>query len=196
MSRDDLFSRWSERRARVSREEAEATAKPPEAPAEAELPEPQTEAEEDALLARLGLPRPEDVAGAEVRKFLAKGVPEFLRRRALRALWRSDPTFAVLDGLNDYDEDFNLPKYNQKVLATAYQVGKGIVREIEVAVTSGAEAEEAPAEEALAEVSEEGPEEVAENAVTEAEEATIADVDTEDDVPERTFAPKRMSFET
>ena len=194
MSRDDLFSRWSERRARVSREEAEATAKPPEAPAEAELPEPQTEAEEDALLARLGLPRPEDVAGAEVRKFLAKGVPEFLRRRALRALWRSDPTFAVLDGLNDYDEDFNLPKYNQKILATAYQVGKGIVREIEVAVTSGAD--EVAADEAEADVPEGVPQGVAAEAAAEAEEATLVDAGAEDDIPARTFAPKRMSFET
>ncbi len=40
--------------------------------------------------------------------FLQDGVPEELRRLALRKLWRSNPIFANLDGLNDYDEDFRL----------------------------------------------------------------------------------------
>ncbi len=38
--------------------------------------------------------------------FLRDGVPDALRRRALRKLWLSDPVLANLDGLNDYDEDF------------------------------------------------------------------------------------------
>jgi hypothetical protein len=38
--------------------------------------------------------------------FLKKGVPEELKNLALRKLWRSNPIFANLDGLNDYDEDF------------------------------------------------------------------------------------------
>ncbi len=38
--------------------------------------------------------------------FLRDGVPEILRRQALRKLWLSDPVLANLDGLNDYDEDF------------------------------------------------------------------------------------------
>lgn len=41
--------------------------------------------------------------------FLKDGVPEALTRLALRKLWRSDPVLAVLDGLNDYDEDYNTP---------------------------------------------------------------------------------------
>ncbi len=40
--------------------------------------------------------------------FLAEGVPEELARAALRKLWRSDPVFADLDGLDDYDEDFSI----------------------------------------------------------------------------------------
>jgi len=40
--------------------------------------------------------------------FLADGVPEELTRAALRRLWRTDPVFANLDGLNDYDEDFSI----------------------------------------------------------------------------------------
>jgi len=42
--------------------------------------------------------------------FLADGVPEDLARAALRKLWHSDPEFAVLDGLNDYDEDYTIVK--------------------------------------------------------------------------------------
>jgi uncharacterized protein DUF3306 len=38
--------------------------------------------------------------------FLRDGVPEELKRLALRKLWLSDPVLANLDGLNDYDEDF------------------------------------------------------------------------------------------
>jgi hypothetical protein len=38
--------------------------------------------------------------------FLGDKVPDALRNAALRKLWRSDPVFANLDGLNDYDEDF------------------------------------------------------------------------------------------
>ncbi len=38
--------------------------------------------------------------------FMREGVPEVLRRRALRKLWLSDPVLANVDGLNDYDEDF------------------------------------------------------------------------------------------
>lgn len=40
--------------------------------------------------------------------FLAPGVPDDLARLALRKLWRTDPVFANLDGLNDYDEDFTV----------------------------------------------------------------------------------------
>ncbi len=47
--------------------------------------------------------------GSDYTPFLRKGVPEHLTRQALRKLWRSDPVFANLDGLNDYDEDFAKP---------------------------------------------------------------------------------------
>ena len=38
--------------------------------------------------------------------FMREGVPEELKRRALRKLWTTDPIFAGLDGLNDYDDDY------------------------------------------------------------------------------------------
>ncbi len=58
--------------------------------------------------------------------FLREGVPEHLKRQALRKLWRSDPLLANLDGLNDYDEDFAaLYAAASKAVKTAYRVGRG-----------------------------------------------------------------------
>lgn len=59
--------------------------------------------------------------------FLREGVPEEIRRQALRALWRSDPVLANLDGLNDYDEDFTHVRTMSKAVRTAYRVGKGFL---------------------------------------------------------------------
>ena len=78
--------------------------------------------------------------------FLQAGVPEELRRRALRKLWRLNPVFANLDGLNDYDEDFTDAATVVQGLKTLYQVGKGMVtpedEAAEAAKTAVAEGEE------------------------------------------------------
>jgi len=57
--------------------------------------------------------------------FLKKNAPDHLKRLALRKLWQSHPVFAVLDGLNDYDEDFTDAALVVEGLQTAYRVGKG-----------------------------------------------------------------------
>jgi hypothetical protein len=57
--------------------------------------------------------------------FLQDGVPEALRRQALRRLWRLNPVFANLDGLNDYDEDFSAGGIIAENIKTIYKVGKG-----------------------------------------------------------------------
>ncbi len=62
---------------------------------------------------------------ADFTAFLQAGVPEALRRRALRRLWRLNPVFAVLDGLNDYDEDFTAGGIIAENIKTIYKVGKG-----------------------------------------------------------------------
>lgn len=64
--------------------------------------------------------------GSDFTVFLKEGVPEALRRRALRKLWRLNPVFANLDGLNDYDEDFTIVTTLAANLKTLYQVGKGM----------------------------------------------------------------------
>ncbi len=63
--------------------------------------------------------------------FLNKKVPEALRRAALRKLWTSDPVLACLDGLNDYDEDYNLVDTTITAAQTAYKVGRGYLEDIE-----------------------------------------------------------------
>jgi len=127
-----------------------------------------------------------------VKRFLAKNVPDFLRRRALRTLWKSHPTFAVLDGLNDYDEDFNLPEFNQKIIGTSYQVGKGIVRKVEELLEDDElDVAEVEAEDDENEIS--APEVIEEQLVL-----TVAETDVVDPVEESvpTYAPRRMRFDT
>ncbi len=57
--------------------------------------------------------------------FMAKGVSERLRNRALRQLWRSNPILANVDGLNDYDEDFRDLGLGLQGLKTSYDAMKG-----------------------------------------------------------------------
>jgi len=66
-------------------------------------------------------------AESDYTGFLKPGVPEILRRKALRTLWRSNPVFANLDGLNDYDEDFSAVGIVAQEVSSLYKVGKGIV---------------------------------------------------------------------
>ena len=130
---DDFLSRWSSRKRAVTEEEAAEARAESDAPADpAAVPSDATESKagesEEEILARFNLPSPESLGpGDDYSGFMQSGVPEFLRRRALRRLWRSNPVLANLDGLNDYDEDFTSPEETMKVLKTAYQVGRGFL---------------------------------------------------------------------
>ena len=146
---ENLFSRWSSRKRAVAKEEAETVAVP--APSEdgpavsvSEPDAPEAEETEEEILARFGLPSPESLGpGDDYTGFMQTGVPEFLRRRALRRLWRSNPVLANVDGLNDYDEDFTSPEETMKVLKTAYKVGRGFLRDEEETAKDVPEAEDA-----------------------------------------------------
>ncbi|MCI2393750.1 DUF3306 domain-containing protein [Aliiroseovarius sediminis] len=126
MSKTATF--WDRRRAAVQAEaEAEAQAQ-----AQAAL-EAQTLAEksDDDILAELGLPDPDTlVKGDDFTAFMAKAVPEHIRKRALRKLWRSNPVLACVDGLNDYDDDYLAGSYGNAAIATSYQVGKGLLAHV------------------------------------------------------------------
>ena len=142
---DDRFlSRW----ARLKQEER---ARPAEAPAPetakdvAEQPEELDEEARAKLIAEL--PDIETLEeGSDFTAFLQAGVPEELRRRALRKLWRLNPVFANLDGLNDYDDDFTDAATVVQGLKTLYQVGKGMVTPEEEAAETAEAAENSPQE--------------------------------------------------
>lgn len=100
---------------------------------------------DEAVLAELDLPDPDSLGeGDDFTAFMAKAVPERLRRRALRRLWLSNPVLANLDELLDYGEDFTDAATVVENLQTVYRVGKGMVRDedLEPAVEE-AEAEDA-----------------------------------------------------
>lgn len=113
---------WSRRRAGV---EAEAEAREDRA-AEAQDAE-LAERSDEEILAALDLPEPEALDSPDaVQAFLKAEVPQRLKTRALRRLWRLNPMLANLDGLIDYGEDFTDTAMIIEKAQTVYQVGKGM----------------------------------------------------------------------
>lgn len=129
MSRGTDF--WSRRKHAV---EAEADEEQRQVE-DAEIKAQQAELEEkpDAeILDELGLPDPDALEpGQDISGFMQKAVPERLRQRALRQLWKLNPALANLDGLCDYNDDFTNAATDAPGVATAYRVGKGLLKHIE-----------------------------------------------------------------
>ena len=136
---------WSRRKAAVRAEEDAALVT-----AEVQIREDAVAEKDDAtLLAELGLPDPETLeAGDDIRAFMAKAVPEHLRRMALRRLWKINPVLANVDGLVEYGEDFTDCATVVENLQTTYQVGKGMLSHIKAMAreTDVKEIEETPEE--------------------------------------------------
>jgi hypothetical protein len=139
-----FLSRWSRRKREPDREEAAARAgKAAGGAAAAEIDELATgdPAMGDPAMGDPAMGDPEVVAKlpdidsldetSDFTPFMAEGVPEILRRRALRKLWRLNPVFAHLDGLNDYDQDFTDAATVLPNLKSIYKVGKGMLGEPE-----------------------------------------------------------------
>ena len=198
MSRAETF--WSRRRAGV---EAEAEAEKAALALE-ELAVEQAaldEKSDDEILAELSLPEPESLGlGDDFSVFMTKAVPERLRRRALRVLWRSNPTLANVDMLVDYGEDFTDKATVIENMQTAYQVGKGMLKHVEEMARQAEEIEnpsepepelDEAQEEVLVAAVEESPEVSDADAVPEA--GTDIEAESEDyTVP----TPRRMKFRT
>ena len=174
MAEDDkgFVSRWSRlKRARhvelpPEAEPSPATPGPSESPGGE--PAPPGDAEVEALVE--SLPDIDSLTGeSDFTVFLQKGVPEELKQRALRRLWRLNPVFANLDGLNDYDEDFTDAALVVKNLKTLYEVGKGMPapekpdpedaadEDVAAAVEEEAEAASAEQQAAAAEATDDAP---------------------------------------
>lgn len=183
-----FLGRWSERKtaARETVVEAARSGRGGAAPvlaeqsADAELPElyhgderPLTE-EEEAVVATL--PDIESLdAESDFTPFMQANVPEFVRRRALRALWRLNPILANVDGLVDYGDDFTDAATVIEGLQTAYKVGRGFLTDDDLGIEPDSEEDSKPAGSEEAPVaamdgSQSGPEQGA------------ADEDAEDDV--------------
>ncbi len=198
MSRAEDF--WSRRKARV-REEAAADEHAVEARQRAERERELEARSDDEILQELGLPDPDTLEpGDDFGAFMARAVPERIRRRALRRLWRSNAALANLDGLLDYGEDYTDSATVIEGLQTAYQVGRGMVarvREVAADAVDGDEAGgRAPGDvaEAVTEASAEVPADVAGETTDQAAAEPDAAGMPEDEVAG--FAPpsRRMRF--
>ena len=69
--------------------------------------------------------------GDDFSVFMSKAVPDRIRRRALRTLWRSNPVLANVDMLVDYGDDFTDAAMAVENIQTAYQVGKGMLKHVQ-----------------------------------------------------------------
>lgn len=67
---------------------------------------------------------------SDFTRFMKEGVPEIIRRRALRALW-SHPVLASVDRLNDYDQDFTDAAMAIKIVGSNYKPGSGYLTDEE-----------------------------------------------------------------
>lgn len=122
---DGFLARWS-RRKQAARE----AARQPEA-AESEAPLPDATEAPDQLAEVAELPDPDTLdASSDFSVFLRREVPLETHQKALRRLWRLDPIYNRIDGLDDYCEDFTDQAKVVKGLRTAYKVGRGFLEQI------------------------------------------------------------------
>lgn len=148
---------------------------------------------DEEVLAELDLPDPDSLKqGDDFSAFMAKAVPERLRRRALRRLWLSNPVLANLDELLDYGEDFTDAATVIADMQSVYQVGKGMVRDEDLADAAGdaAEPEAEAAEEEAADES--GEPEIA--SAPEEDVPEPGDPEPGEDAPPEPPAPRHMRF--
>ena len=121
---------WARRKAAVqAEEEAEARAQLEKGVAEERAA--LEEKSDEEILAELNLPDPDSLKmGDDIRGFIGQAVPDRLRRRALRQLWKLNPVLANVDGLVDYGEDFTDAALVVENMQTTYQVGKGMLAHV------------------------------------------------------------------
>ncbi|MGA0428960.1 MAG: DUF3306 domain-containing protein, partial [Paracoccaceae bacterium] len=196
---------WSARRARVAEEE-EALREVESEKAQAQLNEAQEEKSDEEILLEHNLPDPDNLtADDNVAGFMAKSVPERLRRRALRRFWRLNPILANVDGLVDYGENYTDAATVVENLMSTYQVGKGMLAHVEY-LAELAKKKEDEAEQELAEAEENLEEETPNDMSLTASEDEISDqvchedqfitpeAVKEDNIAEAPLKPRRMRF--
>ena len=138
--KNGLLTRWSRRKLQAKHDSADS--------------EPVNEAADDSATGNTGAGSEEDLPDPQLEEnriaaeavdieslnydsdysvFFKDGVPDRLKRQALKALWRSSPVLANVDGLCDYDEDFGNPDLIMKTFDSAWKVGKGYLSRSEEA---------------------------------------------------------------
>lgn len=133
------------------------------------------------ILEQLHLKDPDTLQqGDDFAAFMRADVPQRLRRRALRTLWRSNPVLACLDDLAEYNEDFNAEWFAGGIIQTTYQVGKGMLAHVQEMERQKA-AEEAEA----AEMSDPAPAEVEEMSAS-----TTPEIAEENGAPSKVLIPE------
>lgn len=121
-----FLKRWARRKA-TARAASRQTPPPPKPSSHSGAPE---------LPAVEGLDSQSDFT-----PFLHPQVAPDLRRRALDRLWRLDPLFSRVDGLDDYAGDFTRPA-GAAAVATAYRIGRGLAEAADKDEPEGAPSQE------------------------------------------------------
>lgn len=139
---------WSRRKAQVEAEQLREAAQI-EAERASKTEAAQAERSDEDLLQEAGLPDPDQLSDPQqVQEFLRSNLPQRLKTRALRRLWRLNPILANVDGLVDYGEDYTDAATVVEGLQTVYQVGKGMLARFEELTENDMGAEEPAAQEA------------------------------------------------
>lgn len=130
--REGLIGRWSRRKAEArGAKSREALERAPPQPSPSPVEPPAPDAKPDTIDAA-ELPTIESLTKeSDFTVFMRKGVPQELRRQALRKLWGLDPVLANLDGLLEYGEDYSQIGRTKMEVKTAYQIGRGFMRKVE-----------------------------------------------------------------
>jgi hypothetical protein len=126
------LSRWSQRKLAARRgaviDEPPEKKQPPVQEQDAKANDAAVQPTEETP----ALPSIEELtAESDYTVFFGKSVPEKLKNAALRKLWRSNPIFGHIDGLDDYAEDFNLIDTPITLAQTNYKIGKGFLDDVE-----------------------------------------------------------------
>lgn len=130
-----ILSRWSARKRAVAAESPEPPVQDTPTDAEREAREAELEAELEAnRLAAEAVDLETLDKDSDMSVFLREGVPDLLRKTALQKVWRSNPVFANLDELVDYGEDFGRKDLIMETFTSAWQAGRGYLKEVEDAV--------------------------------------------------------------
>jgi hypothetical protein len=173
---ESRLGRWARLKAeaRAAEREAEpAPAVPPVVAVEPPVPAvpeaPPEQREEEAK--QVELPSIESLTNeSDFSLFMRGGVPDGLRKAALRKLWLADSHFAQIDISECHSIDFNaVPTFPEGLKNTIYRAGKGMVEAVE-------EIERAERE-------------AAEKAKTELAVAESANIEPDDLLPEPDSAP-------